>query len=132
MSDIDDFLDLIGELIDKLPNGEEIVDNIQDSIQSIWDKLNDSNIELDDEHKELLINKLAETWGESPDVVAKNWDVITSNAPEFVDNTKDKVTDVDISDSFKQWKGEFTDGCWDVCVASIGEGSKRMTCGYYT
>jgi len=136
MSDFDDLFehltDIIGEAIDKIPNGSEIVENIQNSIHFVLDKLNDASIELDDEHRDVLISKLAEALNTSPESISENLDTITLSSESFADKVTENVTDVPIDDSSKAWDGSFQSaGCWDECIASVGEASKRLVCGYH-
>lgn len=135
MSDFDELIDylieVIGEVIEKIPN-EELVENVQDTIQSVWDKLSNSEYEIDEEHKEILIDKLADALNLSPDVVSDHIDIIThADSASFEDLTTEKVSEVSLADN-KTWDGEFTSaGCWDECIASVDDPSKRLTCGYH-
>ena len=136
MSDFDEIIDfftqIIGEAIEKVPDVGEIGDNLQDTIQSVWDKFSSSEFEIDDEHKEILIGKLAEAMNLSPEVVSEQLEAISNvSSSSFDDQTAEKVTDV-VMENDQKWDGSFTSaGCWDECKVSVGDPGKRMVCGYY-
>lgn len=135
MSDFDELIDFltdaIGQVVDNIPNGDDIIDHVQDSIQSVLEKLDDMNVDIDDENKEIIVNKLAEALNVSPEMVSDSIATISqADSTSFADNVSDNVSDIEISTD-KTWKGDFQGICWDECLASVKDPGKRMTCGYY-
>ncbi len=133
MSDFDEFIDfitdVIDEAIDNVPEDAELTEHVQDTLNIVFDKLSDSQFELDNEHKEILIEKLADALNLSTGEVSEQLETISAiNDGSFSDLTADGVSEGAKSG---QWNGEFgSAGCWDECYATTKDHGKRLSCGY--
>lgn len=133
MSDFDEFIDfitdVIDEAIDNVPEDTELTEHVQDTLNIVFDKLSDSQFELDNEHKEILIEKLADALNLSTGEVSEQLETISAiNDGSFSDLTADGVSEGSKSG---KWNGEFgSAGCWDECYATTKDHGKRLSCGY--
>ena len=113
---IEDFLNAVVEKAEKV---DEIMESCKDIVSDTFENLSNAN-GIDDESKNAIIDKLANELNSTPEEINKNLDVTqTMKESSF----EDRIA--------KGGKVSFCGICWDECQASVGDASKRLTCGYY-
>ncbi|KWW29952.1 MAG: hypothetical protein AUK63_1179 [bacterium P3] len=109
-------VDIIGDS----GQADELISQATEALQQSLTHLSTSLDTMSDESKEQLIDSVLSTLSIASDAPGIN-DVVQT-AASINSSSFDQTT----------WSGEFTDGCWNVCTISSGEGALRMTCGYHT
>lgn len=127
---IDSFVDLLSGI--NLPEGDELMENVHNTLNSLINKISDAHIGLSDEQTTMIVEKFAEAFHLPEDTVSSNLDaIIHTNSESLADKVSDKVSEIPIAKENSGSAISFTGNCWDECIASVQDAGKRLTCGYH-